>query len=85
MAGSRRGDPKSVGRRLGLPDTNPAGGRPENYPLRGDLANITRDGKTHERWQHKPTQQGDARIWFYIEGKTVHLEQVHTNHPNETK
>ncbi|MDN3459930.1 hypothetical protein [Rhodococcus sp. APC 3903] len=58
---------------------------PKNYPLRGDLASITRDGKTHERWQHKPTQQGDARIWFYVEGKTVHLEQVHTNHPNETK
>ena len=58
---------------------------PTNHPLRGDLGTITRDGKTHERWQHKPTQQGDARIWFYVEGRTVYLEQVHTRHPNETK
>jgi hypothetical protein len=58
---------------------------PKNYPLRGDLGVVTRDGVSHQRWQHKPTQQGDARIWFYVEGRTVHVEQVHTNHPNETK
>lgn len=56
-----------------------------NYPLKGDLGVVTREGATHERWQHKPTVQGDARIWFYVEGKTVYLEQVHTHHPNETK
>ncbi|MCZ9635380.1 hypothetical protein [Rhodococcus sp. BH5] len=38
---------------------------PKNYPLRGDFAVITRDGMTHQRWQHKPTRRGDARIWFY--------------------
>ncbi|CAN5480073.1 hypothetical protein BH10ACT5_BH10ACT5_04970 [soil metagenome] len=54
---------------------------PTNYPLRGELQFVTRDGATHERWQHKPTLQGDARIWFYV----VHLEQVHTLHPNQTK
>lgn len=58
---------------------------PTNYPLKGELGTIRRDGKTHERWQHKPTKQGDARIWFYVEGRTVYLEQVHTRHPNETK
>lgn len=58
---------------------------PTNYPLRGELGTITRDGKTYERWQYKPTQQGDARIWFYVEGRTVYLEQVRTSHPNETK
>ncbi|KRQ20557.1 MULTISPECIES: hypothetical protein [Mycobacteroides] len=36
-------------------------------------------------WQHKPTKQGTARIWFYVEDRTVYLEQVHTSHPNETK
>lgn len=58
---------------------------PTNYPLRGDLGTITHGGKTRERWQHKPTQQGDARIWFFVEERTVFLEQVHTRHPNETK
>lgn len=58
---------------------------PTNYPLRGELGTISRGGTTHERWQHKPTPQGTARIWFFVEGRTVYLEQVHTSHPNETK
>lgn len=58
---------------------------PTNYPLRGDLGSITRSGEVHERWQHKPTQQGDARIWFFVDQRTVYLEQVHTRHPNATK
>lgn len=49
------------------------------------MGKITRDGKNYVRWQHKPTAQGDARIWFYVDGKDVYLEQVHTQHPNETK
>ena len=44
-----------------------------------------RDGRMHERWQHEPTARGDARIWFYVDGKLVYLEQVHTHHPNQTK
>lgn len=56
-----------------------------NYPLKGELGTITRDGKAHERWQHKPTLRGDARIWFYVEGRDVLIEQVHTHHPNATK
>ncbi|TFD52375.1 hypothetical protein E3T46_05780 [Cryobacterium sp. Hh11] len=58
---------------------------PMNYPLRGELQFIQRAGKSHERWQHKPTVQGDARIWFYVDGQDVFLEQVHTHHPNATK
>ena len=58
---------------------------PTNYPLKGELQWIVRDGVTHERWQHKPTAQGDARIWFYVHDHVVHLEQVHTRHPNQTK
>lgn len=58
---------------------------PTNYPLRGDLATITRNNSTHQRWQHKPTIKGTARIWFYVDDRTVYLEQVHTSHPNETK
>jgi len=39
-----------------------------NYPLKGGLSIVTRNGSTHERWQHKPTLKGDARIWFYVDG-----------------
>lgn len=58
---------------------------PTNTPLKGELGVVTRDGIAHQRWQHKPTAKGDARIWFYVDGRTVYLEQVHTRHPNETK
>lgn len=63
----------------------PMVGTPTNQPLKGKLGLVTRDGSTHERWQHKPTAKGDAHIWFYVVGQNVHVEQVHTNHPNETK
>lgn len=56
-----------------------------NYPLKGVLATITRGGVAHTRWQYKPSLQGDARIWYWVEQQAVWLEQVHTAHPNETK
>jgi hypothetical protein len=58
---------------------------PTNYPLKGELGTITRKGGTHQRWQHKPTLQGGARIWFYVHEQIVFLEEVHTHHPNATK
>ncbi len=58
---------------------------PTNYRLRGELGLVRRDGAAHQRWQHKPTLKGDARIWFYVVDRTVFLEQVHTRHPNQTK
>lgn len=58
---------------------------PTNYPLKGELGTIHRNGAAHDRWQHKPTAKGTARIWFYVRERTVFLEQVHTSHPNETK
>lgn len=58
---------------------------PTNYPLNGRLATVVAHGGTHQRRQHKPTARGDARIWFYVDGRVVYLEQVHTRHPNETK
>lgn len=58
---------------------------PTNYHLRGEHGIVTRNGSTHERWQHKPTLAGHARIWFYVEGPVIYLEQVHTKHPNKTK
>jgi len=58
---------------------------PTNYPLEGALGVIIRGGRTFQRWQHKPTLKGTARVWFYVDGGTVYLEQVHTAHPHETK
>lgn len=58
---------------------------PANYPLEASLGSITRGGRTFQRWQHKPTVKGTARVWFYVDGNVVYLEQVHTAHPNETK
>lgn len=55
---------------------------PTNTRMRGPLAK-TDNG--FDRWQYKPTAKGGARIWFYVDGQTVYLEQVHTHHPNETK
>lgn len=58
---------------------------PTNYRLRGELGTIDRGGEAFERWQHKPTARGTARVWYVVDGRTVFLEHVHTNHPNETK
>lgn len=55
----------------------------KNHPLKGDLAAIVRDGVVHERWQHELS--GGARLWFYVEGRTVVIIDCHTRHPNETK
>ena len=63
----------------------PLSSTPSNYPLKGELATIVRDGVSHQRWKHKPTMQGDARIWFFVHEDRVVLEQVHTAHPNQTK
>nr|WP_029145230.1 hypothetical protein [Microbacterium luticocti] len=53
------------------------------HPLRGELGVITRGGQSHERWQYELS--GGARIWYFVVNRVVHLEQVHTRHPNQTK
>jgi hypothetical protein len=56
------------------------------HPLKGGLGTITVNGASHVRRQFE--LPGGARIWFYVtEGKpgTVHLVDVHTHHPNQTK
>lgn len=58
---------------------------PTNSPMRGELQVIERGGVRHERWQYKPTAKGDARIWFFVVGSDIFLEQVHTRHPDQTK
>lgn len=58
---------------------------PTNYRLKGELSVVKRGGVTFDRWQHKPTAKGTARVWYYVDGRIVFLEQVHTSHPNATK
>jgi hypothetical protein len=61
----------------------PALESPRNHRLKAELATVVHDGRTHERWQHE--LPGGARIWFFIDGQVVHLIDVHTHHPNQTK
>ncbi|MGN7861813.1 hypothetical protein ACTJI8_14630 [Microbacterium sp. 22303] len=56
---------------------------PTMHPLRGELGVIVHAGASHERWQYELT--GGARIWYFVEERSVYLEQVHTRHPNQTK
>lgn len=55
----------------------------KNHPLKGELATVSREGNPFDRWQHE--LPGGAKIWFYIDGQVVHLVEVHTRHPNQTK
>jgi preprotein translocase subunit SecD len=56
-----------------------------SYPLKGDHGVVTFEGTQHERWQLKLNLRSGARIWYFVIGNRVYLEQVHTSHPNETK
>ncbi|WP_245186125.1 hypothetical protein [Frigoribacterium sp. PvP032] len=50
------------------------------------MATIVRDGVEHDRWQYELT--GGARIWYYVEQRTVVVIvviDVFTAHPNQTK
>jgi hypothetical protein len=85
MAGPRRDHSQSHGRHVGSPHPRTSDHDTDDLPAQGDLATIRRDGETYERWQHKPTASGTARIWYYVHERTVFLEQVHTSHPNQTK
>ena len=51
----------------------------------GAMASVVRNGQRFTRWQLKLNEKIGARIWYFVDGKTVVLEEVHTHHPNETK
>lgn len=60
------------------------------HPLKGDLATVVHNGEPRERWQLELSK--GARIWYYVtpasdrkSAGTVHLLDVHTHHPNQTK
>ena len=56
---------------------------PKCHQLKGQLATVVRDGTAHDQWKYELS--GGARIWFYIDGKTVKIVNVFTKHPNQTK
>ena len=56
---------------------------PRCHQLKGQLATIVRDGVEHDQWQYELS--GGARLWFYVEGRTVKIVNVFTKHPNQTK
>lgn len=53
------------------------------HGMKGDLEFVAHQGTTHRRRQYELSK--GARIWFYVEGKTVVLIDIHTHHPNATK
>lgn len=57
---------------------------PVSYPLQDRLSSLVRGGVTHTRWQLKLSATHGARIWCFVEGRSVYLERVFTSHPNET-
>jgi len=58
---------------------------PHSYQLKGELQAVSWKGVRYERWQLKPSLSAGIRIWYFIDGKKVLIEQVHTRHPNQTK
>jgi hypothetical protein len=64
---------------------NPTVISPLNSRLRGELGQVNVAGSSFDRWQLKLSSTYGARIWFYVDGKAVFIEEVHTRHPNETK
>jgi hypothetical protein len=55
------------------------------YPLVDNRATIVRNGESHQRWQLKLNERDGMRIWYYVVGQTVFIENVFTSHPNATK
>lgn len=55
------------------------------YPLKGELATIGYQNQTYSRWQLKLSGTTGARIWYFVVGRQVFIEAVHTSHPNQTK
>lgn len=53
------------------------------HGMKGDLEFVTHQGKGHRRRQYELSN--GARIWFYVDGRSVILIDVHTHHPNATK
>ncbi|WP_129786683.1 hypothetical protein [Promicromonospora panici] len=81
-------DVAATKRRVGLLTRTPHASSPTCHQLKFELATVERAGRMHDRWQCE--LPGGARIWFYVTkveptAGVVHILDVHTHHPNETK
>ena len=63
--------------------SGPTAHSPRIHPLKGVLGMVTRNGVEYVQRQLELSQ--GARIWFYVDDKTVVIVKVHTRHPNQTK
>ena len=63
--------------------SEPTAHSPRIRPLKGALGTVTRNGVEFVQRQLELSQ--GARIWFYVDNKTVVIVKVHTRHPNQTK
>ena len=63
--------------------TDPIGESRTRHQLKGTLGTLVHNGTIHRRYQYE--LNGGARIWYFVVDRTVHLENVHTRHPNQTK
>jgi hypothetical protein len=55
------------------------------YQLKDKLSTVTRGGNVYSVRQLKLSLGDGARIWYYIDGKSVIITDVFTSHPNQTK
>jgi hypothetical protein len=62
---------------------DPLADDPTCHGMKGDLEFVTHKGTKHRRRQYELAN--GARIWFYVDGRSVVLIDVHTHHPNATK
>jgi hypothetical protein len=53
--------------------------------LEGKLATVEFEGMLYQRYQLKLSLTHGSRIWCFIIGNQVLIDEVFTSHPNQTK
>jgi hypothetical protein len=51
----------------------------------GKLATVEFEGMLYQRYQLKLSLTHGSRIWYFIVGNHVFIDEVFTSHPNQTK
>jgi hypothetical protein len=53
--------------------------------LDGNLATVEFEGMLYQRYQLKLSLTHGSRIWYFIVGSHLFIDEVFTSHPNQTK
>jgi hypothetical protein len=53
--------------------------------MRGKLALVEFEGMLYQRYQLKLSLSDGSRIWYFIIGNQVLIDEIFTSHPNQTK